>query len=120
MNSLFTLVFDDNSTFAGGTLEDTKWTHIPDKKIRSMFYLLPTGDYLSLGGYDKYYHMIECTSDLTGDNKGKLTLEYVYIMGKKNEYVNVYKINLKDGNINFKQYLKDSEFITKLNSSFWR
>ena len=87
---LFQVVFEDNSTFDGGDYQNTKWAEIPHKKIRSLFYLLPTGDYLGLGGYERFYHFIECTTDLNGDKAG------------------------------IKNISNDDKFLTKLNQDLWR
>jgi hypothetical protein len=82
MNSLYQIVFFDNSVYKGGDLKSPKWLEIPDKKIRSIFYQLPFGDNLVLSGYDKYYHYIECTTDISGDKKGEVQLEFAYLIGK--------------------------------------
>ena len=118
---LFQIFFDDNSIFDGGTYEKTLWSSIPtNKKIRSLFYLLPTGDYLGLGGYERYYHMVECTEDLNGDKAGIKNLEFAYLIGQKKDYTAVYQIDLKIGCIDTKNIKNDDKFLTKLNQSFWR
>ena len=118
---LFRVVFTDNSTFDGGTYEDTKWLEISkDKKIRTLFYLLPTGDYLGLGGYEKFYHFIECTEDLNGEKAGIKNLEFDYIIGQKKDYTTIYQIDLKTGCIYIKNIKNDDKFLIKLNSDFWR
>jgi len=118
--NLFEIVFDDNSTYSGGTLETTGWKDIPKKKIRSIFYLLPSKDYLCLCNYDKYYHMIEATQDIYGSAAIAVRLEYAYIMGKKNNRVTVYKIDLTNSNILKLDFAEDDEFISRLNNSFWK
>ena len=40
---LFRVVYTDDTIYDGGTLEAPKWKEI-NKKIRSIFYLLPTGE----------------------------------------------------------------------------
>ena len=92
--NLYSIVFDDNSTYSGGTLESPKWLEIPDKKIRSIFYSLPLGDCLGLSGYDQYYHYVEVCSDLSGDKKGQVQLEFAYLIGKKGTTYKLYKVNL--------------------------
>jgi hypothetical protein len=118
---LFQVVFNDNSTFNGGDYNNTLWLEISkDKKIRTLFYLLPTGDYLGLGGYERFYHYVECTEDLTGERKGIKNLEFDYIIGQKKDYTTVYQIDLKSGCIDIKNLKNDDKFIKKLNPSFWR
>jgi hypothetical protein len=117
---LFQIVFEDNSTFNGGDYKQTKWSEIPNKKIRTLFYLLPTGDYLGLGGYEQFYHMVECTEDLSGENKGLKNLEFDYIIGQKKDYTTIYQIDLKTGCINLKNVKNNDKFLIKLNPDFWR
>ena len=118
---LFQIVFENGEVFNGGDYQNTKWLEIPtDKKIRSLFYLLPTGDYLGLGGYERFYHFIECTEDLNGDKAGLKNLEFAYIIGQKKEYTTIYQIDLKNGCINLKNIKNDEKFVTKLNPDGWK
>jgi len=100
---LFTVIFEDGSQFVGGTSYfETKWMEIPLKKIKRIFYKLPTNDYICLDGYENYYHMVEATKDWMriGGKKGieKLSnapkIEYAYIMGKLEDKVISYRIIL--------------------------
>jgi len=120
MKSLYTVIFKDNSNFSGGNFTETKWTEIPNKPIKRILYTLPTGDNLVLNNYDKFFHMIEATYDLSGKNKGKSTLEYSYIMGKRNKIVICYKINLKTGNMERKIFDEEDNFVKKLNKNGWK
>lgn len=123
---MYTIIFEDNSVFNGGTITDTKWNEIPNKKIKSLFYLLPNGDCLGLHKYDKYYHLIEATLDLIGENKGKQKIEYAYIIGKRNNLVTIYKINLCNkkyesiGNIQKIILSTEDEFVKGLNPQGWK
>jgi len=117
---LFQVIFEDNTTFLGGDYECTKWSEIPLKKIRTLFYLLPTGDYIGLGGYQRFYHMIEVTKDLNGDKAGIKNLEFDYIIGQKKDCTIIYQIDLKTGCINISTIKNDDKFLTKLNPEFWR
>ena len=120
MKSLYTVIFEDNSNFLGGNFAETKWINIPNKPIKRIIYNLPNGDNLVLNGYDDYFHMCEATTDLSGKNKGKTTLEFDYIMGRRGRIVNCYKINIKTGNINLKVFNKEDNFIKKLNENGWK
>jgi len=117
---LFVAVLEDESIYTGGDYYKTKWTEIPDKKIKRLFYTLPDGNHLCLDMYDKYYHFIEGTNDLNGKNNGKVNLEYAYVMGSKNDKVVCYKINLKNSNIERIEYNINDTFIKSLNSLGWR
>jgi hypothetical protein len=117
-------VFEDDTKFVGGTYMDTKWNEIPLKKIKQILYHLPGGDWLTLGGYDKYYHMIEATTDLIGKNRGKVRLRYAYIMGQVDDNVIRYKISLESQNNKIdveKELFKETDKeIIKLNSIGWK
>lgn len=119
---LFHIIFDDNTTYEGGTLENTYWKEIPDKKIRSLFYQIPFGDILCLSGYDKYYHIVECTCDLNGDKKGQTIIHSIRLLARKNGVIKIYQFNLLDRNkpIEIKILSIEDEFIKKLNPSFWK
>lgn len=121
MKPLFQIVFVDGSVFDGGNYTNTLWSSIPtNKKIRTLFYLLPTGDYLGLGGYERFYHFVECTKDLNGDKAGIQNLEFDYIIGQKKDYTTIYQIDLKTGCIDLKNIKNDDVFLKKLNPVFWR
>jgi len=124
---LFILVLEDESIFSGGDFQNTKWNEIPDnKKIKRLFYSLPNKDYLCLEGYDKYYHLIEATTDLNGKLSGKVRLEFAYILGRREDKITCYKITLqskenqKIGNIERTEYNETDSFISGLNQKAWK
>ena len=117
---LYRIVFDNGSTYDGGTLTETKWADIPDKQIRTIFYSLPTGDCLALSGYEKYYHFVEVTEDLVRDKNSKKNINCTYLIGKAADGYKLYKINILSNQIDIKLLgLKDS-FIEKLNPIGWK
>ena len=125
--ALFMAVLEDNIIYVGGkSYEKTLWLELPKKKIKRLFYSLPDGNHLCLELYDRYFHFIEATSDMNGKNKGKVNIEYAYVLGEKDNKVTCYKINLKEridkniGNIERTDYAKDSEFVQNLNKNGWR
>ena len=118
--NLYTIVFEDNSVFEGGTIETTLWMKIPNKKIRSIFYNIPLGDCIGLSGYNSYYHFVETTVDLSGENKGQVQVEYTYLLGKKENQYKVYKINIKTGQIEIKIIDNNDNFIKQLNPQGWK
>jgi hypothetical protein len=117
---LFQIIFIDDSIFEGGDYQMTKWLEIPNKKIRTLFYLLPTGDYLGLSGYNKFYHFVEVTEDLSGDRKGIKNIEFDYIIGQRINSTTIYKINFKLGNVEIKEVKNDDIFLKNLNPIGWR
>lgn len=123
--ALFIAVLEDNTIFRGGNYYNTKWLEIPeDKKIKRIFYILPTGDYLCLDLYDTYYHYVEGTKDINVG--GKSNLEYAYLMGKKGNNITCYKINLRKrlnkniGDIEILNFTDNDSFIKELNPRGWK
>jgi len=99
--ALYQVIFSDGSAYEGGkSYFNTGWNDMPDKKIKRIFYRLPDGNYLTLHGYDEYYHMIEATKDWARIGKtieklnNKPRIEYAYIMGRKGKKVVSYRITL--------------------------
>lgn len=93
---LFTIIFQNGSNFVGGNnYFETNWLNIPiNKKIKRIFYRLPSNDCLCLEGYDSYFRMSEACKDLTGKNRDKIRIQYDYIMGIKGNKVRSYRITL--------------------------
>ena len=126
---LFQVIFEDGTSFQGGdNYFVSKWTDIPKKKIKRIFYKLPTGDYIALDGYDRYFHMIEATNDLTGKRKGIVTLRYAYMMAQKGDKIRSYRMSLyakpddkfKTGDITVREFDINDEKIKGLNPNNWR
>jgi len=123
MRPIYSVIFEDKDRFVGGnSYTDTKWLAIPNKKISTIFYLLPHGTHLCLSSFDKFYHMVEATQDINGKNKGKEKIEFVHVMGKKSGKVIDYKIDLynKVGNITVTEYKENDNFIQALNKDGWK
>jgi len=117
---IFTVVFDDNTKFEGGDLQNTKWNEIPFKKIRSIFYQIPFGDILCLSGYEKYYHIVEIVTDLNGVNRGQNKIDNIYLLAKKQNNVFIYKMNLDKKLINKYEMNLEDEWIKNLNPQGWK
>lgn len=121
MKSLFVAILEDNSVFHGGNYQHTRWLELPkDKKIKRLFYTLPDGNHLCLDMYNKYFMMQEVTTDLNGNNAGKVNLEYSYILAEKDNQIICYKINLKTGNIERNNYTINDSFVQGLSKEIWR
>jgi len=118
---LFQVIFEDNSSFNGGDYHNTKWLEIPnDKKIRTIFYLLPTGDYLGLGGFKRIYQYIEVLTDLNGAESGKKKIDFICLIVEKEDNYIQYKINHQDIGVEINILSKNSGYIEKLNPIGWR
>ena len=118
--NLYTIIFGDGTKFEGGTLQQPKWLELPNKKIHSIFYSLPLGDFLFLSGYDTYYHLIEVCQDINGDKSGEIQLEYAYLIGKIANNCKVYKIFLRTGQIEIQNLNTEDKFINQLNPMGWK
>lgn len=126
---LFIIIFEDGSNFRGGISNyETRWKDIPFRKIIRVYYLLPSGDYLCLEGYDKYNRMVEVTQDWMRMSKkakklsDKPVLEYLYFMGLKGDTVTSYRIALRGekgkdkfmkGDVTVRQYPLGQEWYGK-------
>ena len=118
---LFQVIYNDNSIYEGGDYRDTKWLGIDkNKKIRSLFYLLPTEDYLGLGGFKRVYQYVEVVKDLNGSESGKIKIEFICLIVEKDDKYIQYKINHKDNGIEINYLTKDSKYIKSLNPVGWR
>lgn len=127
---LFVIIFKDETKYIGGKdYYNSGWLGIlPNKPIKRIFYLLPSGDYLCLDGYDKYFRMSEALKDLNGKNSGKVRIQYDYIMGKKEDKVTCYRIALhenkdaryKRGDVTIRIFNINDKFIKGLNPDNWR
>ena len=127
---LFTIIFKDNSHYVGNTSYfDTGWLGItPNKPIKRIFYKLPNEDCICLDGYEKYFRMSEACKDLNGKQKGKVKIQYDYIMGLKKDEVTCYRITLhedkdaryKKGDITIRIFNINDKFIKGLNPDNWR
>ena len=117
---LFIVLFTDNDIFYGRkTYEDAGWKEIPNKPIKKIFFLLPTGDYIILSDYNSYYFYQEVIKVITGVNAGKMQIQYSHILGKRNDKVVEYKINILSRDIEVKVYDEQSDYIQKLNPIGW-
>ena len=120
MFNLYKIIFKDNTIYKGGTYKDTRWLQIPLKKIKEIEYITPFGKKITLSNYDKYYHFIEATTDLSGKEKGKNKLEYSYLIVKKDNKYKVHKISLQTGKIEILHLREEDKFIKQLNPIGWR
>lgn len=120
MMFLYTIVFDDDSIFKGGDLQNTKWLEIPDKKIRSIFYSLPIENILCLTNFKRIYHYIEVTEDIIGDKKGIVNLECSHLLIERNNEIIHYKIDLKNSNILVEMLNINDKYILGLNPIGWK
>ena len=120
MKSLYTVIFEDKTSYVGDNYFKTGWVEMPNKPIKRIIYTLPNGDNLVLNGYESYFHMCEAVQDLSGKNKGKTKLEFDYIIGKLRSLVTVYKINIINGKIEKKIYKETDKFVVGLNKTGWK
>jgi len=120
MKSLYTIIFEDLTTYRGGDYSNSGWLNIPDKKIKRIIYNLSNGDNLVLNSYDSYYHCIEGTTDINIKSKQPTKMEFTYLMGRKNEIITCYRINIETGNIKKKIYKETDKFILRLNKIGWK
>ena len=63
---------------------------------------------------------IEVTEDIYGKTKGKKRMKFAYIMGLKENQVEVYKISIMNEDIQKFNYNINDNFIQKLNPKGWK
>jgi hypothetical protein len=117
---LFTVIFEDNTTFSGGDCIETKWIQTPNKKIKSIFYILPSKDILFLTDFKRIYHFVEVTNDIMGENRGNVNLEFTHLLVERNNKITHYKIDLNSHSIMCEYLTLDSKFIQELNPDGWK
>jgi hypothetical protein len=92
---MYSIAFDDGTTFEGGNPSESRWGEIPKKPIKSIDYSLTPFITYHFEGFEAYNHMIE---RIKGVNKAIDVIDKVCIMGlTKNR---VYQILLiRDGSV---------------------
>jgi len=118
---LFIVLFTDGEIYYGKkNYIDSGWKEIPNKSIKKIFFCLPTGDYLIMSEYDKFGQYIEATKIISGIGAGQNKLEYVHILGKRNDKVIEYKVHILSGDIKVHLFDEDNEYIKSLNKDLWK
>ena len=121
MNPLYEIIFVDNEKFLGGTLVETKWMQIPDKEIKRFTYYVPnTKQTIVEENFKRVYHYVEVCSDISGDKKGQVQLEYAYLLIEIGNEIIHYKINLKSNKILVETHNLNDKFISELNPLGWK
>ena len=111
-NPLFIAYLKSGKQYIGNShYFDPKWKDIQEKVDR-VFFRLPDGNLFVLHSYEKYLFLVEGVKDLTGKNRGKLRVEYLYFMGLRKGIVDSYRVTMfekanqryKIGDITKRQY----------------
>jgi len=81
-NSIFKVLFQDDSTFNGGTsIHSSRWLEIPDKPIKRLEYFFCSGEGIILEGFESYLCFVEAVGTVAGQvgncpkcgSKGKIS-----------------------------------------------
>ena len=119
--NLYTIIFEDNSVYQGGDLINTLWTGIPDKPIKKFTYYVPnTKQTIVEDNFLRVYHFCECCTDLSGDKKGQVQLEYSYLIFEKEFEYEGYRTNLRTKKIENILLKKDNPWVNSLNPMGWK
>ena len=97
---LYELILADWTRYQGVDIAEPKWRDAPEEAIRLFKLTLPSGDFLSLCGYEEYNFFIEVVQGIYGNTERHIT--FMYVMGKRDNQVTSYRIALGD----FGQYKK--------------
>ena len=118
---MFLVLYADGTTYYGKkSYADSGWKEMENKPIQKIYFRMPTGDFMVLSDYEKYYQYMEATKILAGEHAGKIQLEYVHILGVRQGKVIEYKIRVITGDIKINLFDEQSEYIQKLNPMGWR
>ena len=120
MKFLYEIEFVDGEKLEGGTIESPNWLNIPDKSIKKLIYRLPDGKKVECEDYNAYYHFVEVCQDIMNGEKGKVRLEYAYLIAKEGSFCEVLKINLRTKKVMQDIMDEDNEWIKKLNPIGWK
>ena len=117
---LYTLLFADGTKYEGGNIQETKWKEIPNKPIKSIFYMLPTGDFLTLTNFKRIYHYVEVTCDLNARTKQPITHQSLNLLIERENKIISYTIDLQKVSVDIKVYDLEDAWIKKLNPIGWK
>jgi len=107
---MYTVTYTDNSTFAGGTLQDSKWNTMPNKKIQSIIYKLNQGKRIRLSGFSEYNQIVE---KVRFANKSGEQITKFIVMAKYKEYTYQLIVDFQKNTISQKKVLVDTEYMGK-------
>lgn len=108
---MYTIIFNDNSTYSGGKdLNSSGWNEMPNKPIKKIEYNF-LGHTLTLEGYESYNHLITHVQGFfTSDNY----ISKVILFGKSGDIVKRFTFDLRNNNLIKDEVIYGKEF----NNSF--
>jgi hypothetical protein len=112
--SLFSIVYNDETTFEGGTVLDSKWNDII-KPIKSLTYHLGNIS-IYLEGYKEYNHILEITTIL---NSNQPFISKILLLAYDGNKVIIFKFDLIKQTFNKVIRIKDREY-NKKPASGWK
>jgi hypothetical protein len=120
MKHLYEIIFIDGERFVGGTIQKPNWLQIPNKGIKKLIYSLPNGKKLICEDYKTYYHFVEVCQDIVNGAKGRIQIEYAYLITGTSEHYEVLKINLSSGESQLNMLKLNDDWISQLNPLGWK
>ena len=85
---MYTIFFEDGTTFGGGEPDNSLWNEMPNKPIKKLIYKL-FGKTIELENYEEYNHSVFCN----------------YVLGKNKTFISSVQIKVK-----YKLLIKIFEF----------
>ncbi len=107
---MYTIVFDDYTTFSGGSIEDSKWNTMPNKKIQSIAYKLHQSKVVVISGFSRYNQLVERVRFV---NKAGEKITKFIIMATHNDITYQLIVDFQTNKIYQKKTEKDKEYLNR-------
>ncbi|HED05176.1 MAG TPA: hypothetical protein ENI61_00660 [Ignavibacteria bacterium] len=95
---MYTVIFNDNSQFIGGSINDSKWNEMPNKPIKKLTYYVKNT--YGLSGFEKYNHLVTKVITVSPKIKEKSVIyTELFLMGLRNQIVYMIIVDLMTGKV---------------------
>jgi hypothetical protein len=92
---MYKVIFEDGTSFNGGTFPNSLWAEMPDKPIIELYYYLG-GNCLKMKGYERYNHLFEHVASLFTKQK---KINGIYILGERKDCIERFYLNFKNAQL---------------------
>lgn len=90
--------YPNGNRFVGGTLAHPMWANAPEG-ISSLHVMLPTGDTVSLRGYEDYSLLVGASTSLVSGGRHRTVYRHVFALGRRRGNTTCYLIDLSVCNV---------------------
>jgi hypothetical protein len=106
---LYKIIFEDNSEFFGGDLNNSKWNEMPNKSISKIIYYSQIKT-IELSGYEEYNHLIVHKQNILSNKNNTIA---VILMGKSFNQVTRFIFDLNNNKLLIDKVFEGQEFKDK-------